>query len=153
MKIAVIEPVMDFEDFDLFLRLSEIGSMGNLAEPLLRYREHERSASATLEPVWKTARDLALNLAAQRRGGRQDALQRGEPVLMPQAVPRPVPAADLMAVHVRWARRAIDSRNIRTAWKHVLAALATAPLNPVVWRALLRITVATILIILTLSLV
>ena len=146
-------PFVIGEDFDLFLRLSEIGSMGNLAEPLLRYREHERSASATLEPVWKTARDLALTLAAQRRGGRQDALQRGEPVLMPQAVPRPVPAADLMAVHVRWARRAIDSRNIRTAWKHVLAALATAPLNPVVWRALLRITVATILIILTLSLV
>jgi len=55
------------EDFDLLLRMSEVGKMENLADTLYSYRQHLASACATLALSWPAYRDEILSLARERR--------------------------------------------------------------------------------------
>src|SRR5262245_2251394 len=61
------EPI---EDFDLWLRLAEVGELANIPEPLFRYRQHHASIMYT---PWQVARqrrwaDIILNQARLRLG-------------------------------------------------------------------------------------
>ncbi len=57
-------------DLDLWLRLGEIGTLGNVPEPLLRYRLHAKSASETRRYRQRELARLACERAWERRGVR-----------------------------------------------------------------------------------
>lgn len=56
------------EDYDLWLRLGEVGVLANLPEMLLRYREHASSVSTASHMAQVAARQRVLNAAMVRRG-------------------------------------------------------------------------------------
>lgn len=56
------------EDFEMFLRLGELGELRNIDEPLTRYRLHNNSASAQRGKVQRENCRRACELAWQRRG-------------------------------------------------------------------------------------
>ncbi len=56
------------EDFEMFLRLGEVGELANLSEPLTRYRLHHGSASVKQGRLQRENCRRACELAAQRRG-------------------------------------------------------------------------------------
>ncbi len=61
------------QDYDLWLRLAELGEMMNLAEPLLKYRVHERQVSVAKAATQRFSAELYKLLALQRREqGRED---------------------------------------------------------------------------------
>ena len=72
------EPFKIGEDFDLLLRLSETGKMGNLPEVLYHYRQHLSSVCATLGPQWPAYRDHILSPGARAAGtgGKRSAAKR-----------------------------------------------------------------------------
>jgi GT2 family glycosyltransferase len=55
------------QDYDLWLRLSEVGRLANLAEPLLKYRIHADSISTNRQQEQRAAVRQALEEACQRR--------------------------------------------------------------------------------------
>jgi len=106
------------EDLDLFLRLAEVGELANLAEPLLRYRQHLGSIGyekAVLQ--WETAH-AAIQDARQRRG-------------MSMLAPRNIQHQARVAAdeHHKWAWWALLGRNPRVARKHALRAIAAKPFD------------------------
>ena len=56
------------EDFDLYLKLSEVGRLENLDEVLLYWRQHPASVNATRSELWTSKKRLALKEAMDRRG-------------------------------------------------------------------------------------
>jgi glycosyltransferase involved in cell wall biosynthesis len=57
------------QDYDLFLRLSELGEIANLAEPLYLFRFHSESITRNRRELQLACRQLAMRLAEQRRAG------------------------------------------------------------------------------------
>lgn len=55
------------QDYDLWLRLAELGELGNLAEPLLRYRVHGGQVSVAKGAEQRYTAELYKVLALQRR--------------------------------------------------------------------------------------
>ena len=112
------------EDLDLFLRLAEVGRIVNLAEPLLRYREHlnkigHKHARRQGEAV------RAVLLEAHRRLGSTPSESihrlRFEPV--PPAIR-----------HRTWAWWALEEGNAGPARKHARATLFRRPFSLASWR-------------------
>jgi hypothetical protein len=60
------------QDYDLWLRLAEHGEIANLAEPLLRYRVHEKQISVSKIKKQRKAAELYKALAKQRRNGEDE---------------------------------------------------------------------------------
>jgi glycosyltransferase involved in cell wall biosynthesis len=56
------------EDFDLYLKLSEVGKLENMDEVLLHWRQHPASVNATRSQLWTSKKRLALKEAIDRRG-------------------------------------------------------------------------------------
>ena len=56
------------QDLDFWLKLGEIGTLANLAEPLILYRMHNNSASGTHRQEQYKCMLLAIKRARQRRG-------------------------------------------------------------------------------------
>lgn len=56
------------EDFEMFLRLGEVGALANLSEPLTEYRLHGKSASAQRGWVQRDNCERAVREACERRG-------------------------------------------------------------------------------------
>jgi glycosyltransferase involved in cell wall biosynthesis len=128
------------EDFDLFLRLSEVGRLENLQEVLLDYRQHTTNTSRRLRHRWPTYRQTILRLAEERKTGK-DRLQLGLPLEL--QFPPPPPAADLEWVaRIEWAYQALRSGHIGTARKHALQAARKHPFSPRTWKLLLRVALA-----------
>jgi glycosyltransferase involved in cell wall biosynthesis len=63
-----IVELMPAEDFDLWLRMGEHGQLANLPDILVRYRMHEQSVSALLQPKQLAQTQRALDDACDRRG-------------------------------------------------------------------------------------
>lgn len=101
------------EDFDLFLRLTEIGRVGNLNEVLMRQRQHISRASASHYEDQNRVVAIALKEAYQRRGLTQ-------PIPVIQGSWHPTTARDY---HIRCASDAWDGGNIETVRKHARAML------------------------------
>lgn len=134
------EPFKVGEDFDLLTRLIEIGSIGNVSEPIVRYRQHPASVSSPsgLGMQWLCYCKVILELAEERRTFGADRLQRGIPVTIPTSVSNQ--DQDPMNVaHARWARMALENGFRRTAFKHAIASFLANPCSPIGWKLLLRI--------------
>lgn len=56
------------EDFDLFIRLAEVGKLANLSQPLLKYRTHLKNVTVTRKEKHCEVKQEALRQAYQRRG-------------------------------------------------------------------------------------
>jgi glycosyltransferase involved in cell wall biosynthesis len=137
------EPFKVGEDLDLFLRLMEVGTLANLPEILLHYRQHPESTSVLLATGWVTYRDTILALAQERRLTGSDRLQRGEPVTLvfpPKKSGVPVAA---WSNHRQWAEEALAGRFLPTARKHALKALRLAPRKLESWKTGARVVLGT----------
>jgi hypothetical protein len=114
------------EDLDLFLRLAEAGKLANLADVLLRYRQHTESINRTRGAEQAELADACVREAYKRRG---KAVPRDW-----KFVPKPRPAKD---VQLRtWAWKALGAGNVAAARKHAVALWKTAPLSVESWRTL-----------------
>jgi glycosyltransferase involved in cell wall biosynthesis len=135
------EPFKIGEDFDLLLRLSEVGKMANLPETLYLYRQHIASVCATLGPQWATYRDHILDLARERRSFGKDKLQNGGQIIIvsPQNVDK---RRFESATYILWARRALINENIPLAWKYSFAAIGASPTSLAGWRTAGRVLAA-----------
>ena len=109
------------EDFDLFLRLAEVGRLANLPDVLLEYRQHPDSVGYRYARMqWDSARRAVADACARRRlrqitwGAEPDAAQ---------AAPS---RADM---HRKWGWWALGAGNRKTATKHAWKALSFAPFD------------------------
>ena len=66
------------EDYDLWLRLLEIGEIDNLDEPLLYYRQHDKQISLTESFSQRLATECAKFAYQMRKNGKADPLDSAE---------------------------------------------------------------------------
>jgi glycosyltransferase involved in cell wall biosynthesis len=109
------------EDFDLFLRLAEVGRLANLPDILLDYRQSMRSASYSLYGAQFAAAERAL---AEARGRRKIVAPAS-----PEKPDGPATRSSVNEVHRMWAWWALNAGNIATARKHALKAVTHAPFS------------------------
>jgi glycosyltransferase involved in cell wall biosynthesis len=114
------------EDLDLFLRLSQLGTIANLAQPLLHYRQHLQSANHT----------RFAEQEAKKRACVADAYQRRGLVLPPGWSPPPRRQLAIEAELNQWAWAALKHGNLRAARRHALSLLGRRPISPASWRLL-----------------
>lgn len=108
------------EDYDLWLRLGEVGRLANLEEPLLIYRRSQTGMVATNAHRRMPALERALRDAWQRRG------LPGEPEMPRQHLRT---SADLFR---QWGWLALDSGQTATARRYAWKAVRTQPWT---WRS------------------
>jgi len=137
------EPFKVGEDLDLFLRLMEVGTLANLPQILLLYRQHPESISGLLADGWVTYRDTILSLAEERRLTGSDRLQRGEPVTLTFPPSRKGAPAAAWNNHRQWADQALAGGYPATARKHALEALRLAPRQLACWKTGARVVLGT----------
>jgi hypothetical protein len=123
------EDLSTAQDYDVFLRLGEIGRIGNLPEVLLRYRLHSHSVGFTksrdqYEVVTQILRDTFL-----RRG----LNLKNMPI--PPSFIRPTVEDSL----VIFAKLAMSNGNLHTAKKHAVRALRTLRIEHPAWPQMVRI--------------
>ena len=107
------------EDFDLFLRLSERGRLGNLDQVLLRHRQHLGRASVARFEQQQRVAEQAIREAWERRG-----LDRTPPVIATARHPD-----TLAGYHIRCASDAWDGGNINSVRKHATALWRLHPFS------------------------
>ncbi|QDV39638.1 glycosyltransferase family 2 protein [Tautonia plasticadhaerens] len=116
------------EDMDLFLRLGDRGRLGNIQEPLLRYRLHDHSASQ---------RQHALQRENFRRASDEACARRGIP---PRFVDRPhwrpTDRASLSAFRLWIGWAAFGRGDRRMAFEYGLKALRATPREGGPWKLL-----------------
>lgn len=114
--------LMPCEDFDLWLRLAEVGRLANLPEKLLTKRLFVGSAVATnLAKQEKLVKQIVAE-TWQRRG------LAGSPSLRPN---RLLTAADL---YRQWGWMALRGGHRRTSRRYASRAILARPLDPASWR-------------------
>jgi hypothetical protein len=112
------------EDHDLYLRLSEVGEVANLADPLLRYRQHARSTSRRFAYQQRQTKSRILKDAYARRG-----------MSFPEGWDPPVWQPLPMRAQLReWGWSALKAGNKAVARRHAIGALARAPWSVAAWR-------------------
>lgn len=132
------------EDFDLFLRLIEVGRIENLPNTLVRYRQHPSSISAPsqLGRAWSSYFRIIMDLAMERRTQGVDRIQRGEAIDPPEhsehATSEGISEATLYAI---WARQARSNGFRKSALAHAAIAICREPLSPIGWKALAHVTI------------
>ncbi len=114
------------EDFDLFLRLGEVGKLRNLPEVQFSYRQHPQSAGHARRECQRAGIRRALGEAHERRGLPIPQLSAIED----DRVPTPA------EIHRKWTWWALKGRHVDTARKHAWYALRSAPVSSASWRAL-----------------
>jgi glycosyltransferase involved in cell wall biosynthesis len=127
------DPFAIAEDFDLCLRLSEVGRVGNVPQVVLLYRQHLGSTANAGRAKCDTYSRLVRDLAAERRQRGTDRLQRGEAVALAFDTLPPARRTRL-DTHRRWGWWALTDGNVRTARKYALHALREAPLDRESWK-------------------
>ncbi len=114
------------EDFDLFLRLAEIGTLANIPEVLLKYRQHLSSIGYLHGNKQADSAMRAIKDACRRRGIDYNNLSL-----------RPQPAKDRQDIgdaYIKWSWWALKAGHLPTARKYALKALKEQPLNREAWR-------------------
>ena len=114
------------EDFSLWLRLAEIGSLANLSAIHLYYRVHSTSANWTVNIDQRLQGHQIMNEARQRRG------------LLPlEAAAQPIPPAkkDDWNRRLYWINIALKSGNPVSALEMLRVALRKHPTSLVMWLA------------------
>jgi len=114
------------EDFDLLLRLGELGQLANLPEILYYYRMH---------PHQVTVRKYETQQRGLREAMRQACLRRGlpEPSRPPTIHRRPERP---WQVHVTWSELAARAGHRSSAVKHGRKAVALRPWSRTAWKVL-----------------
>jgi glycosyltransferase involved in cell wall biosynthesis len=112
------------EDLDLFLRLTETGQVANLAEPLLKYRQHLESTNHTRFSEQEEKKRACVAEAYAKRGASIPANWALPPRKQMTA------AAELS----QWAWIALRHKNISAARRHALSVMKLAPLALPSWR-------------------
>ena len=118
------------EDLDLFLRLAEIGSIGNVPLVLLRYRHHLMSVSHTRSREQIRKAGLATKDARRRRGLTKstDEAELGREEEAATAI-------EFKAVLTRkWAWWALGAGYLRTGRKHAWSNFRSRPLTFESWK-------------------
>jgi len=114
------------EDLDLYLRLARIGTLANLAEPLLRYRVHSASINFTRNAGCHAVKLDVLREAYAVRGLSFD----------PEQFPAETVHGDA-AHHAReWAASSLAYGSRRVAIGHGCRAVRLQPRSAASWRAL-----------------
>jgi len=117
------------EDYDLWLRMGEVGRLANLPQVLVRYRYHGSSASSLGRQIQMETARRACERAWKRRGiaGRFEATDQWRP------------GADRRSRHefaVRFGWWAFTSRQWKTAAIYGARAVAMRPFSADGWRVL-----------------
>jgi glycosyltransferase involved in cell wall biosynthesis len=109
------------EDIDLFLRLAEVGRVGNLGEVLLDYRQHPGSIGYRHTRIQLESAHRAVTAAYARRGLSMppESVQKNHLGAAPS----------LADTHRKWGWWALRAGNSKTARKHALKAVSLAPLD------------------------
>ncbi|MCC7145360.1 MAG: glycosyltransferase [Phycisphaeraceae bacterium] len=117
------------EDYDLFLRLLEVGETANLPQVLYRYRQHFSSTLYTRFDKHVQARKRALIDMERRRGITLDweKLNRRLNALHP-----PTPASALR----NWSMTCLKQGQTQLARQHALGALCRSPWSIESWRVM-----------------
>jgi glycosyltransferase involved in cell wall biosynthesis len=131
------EPFRMGEDLDFLLRVAEQGRLGNVAEELYLYRQHLSSVCAGQGYLWMAYRTVILALAAERRDGGPDRLQRGEMVEIPRG-PARSGEDHRPEVFSYWSGCARGNGDHRLAFEYAVRSLAVGPLRRSGWEALRR---------------
>ena len=119
LRAGGVRDLAPFEDFDLLMRLSELGRMANVQDCILDYRMLPSSASHSTSLSWPALRAFIITMAQDRRTSGADCLQRGEPrptTLQPQ--PGNVP--NIARLHQDWARTAWANGYLKTWVVHAI---------------------------------
>ncbi len=114
------------EDFDLFLRLAEIGKLANIPEVLLKYRQHLSSIGYLHGNKQADSATRAITDACQRRGIDYKKLSL-----------RPQPAKDRQDIgdaYIKWSWWALKAGHLQTARKYALKAVKEQPFTWGAWR-------------------
>jgi len=117
------------EDYDLFLRLAEVGKLANMPDVLVKYRQHMSRASHAHYEQQNQVANAARREAFERRG-------------LSNFVPSPPQSwhpNTLSEFHVRCTNDALDGGNIQTARKHVACLLREKPFSPRTWDLMARV--------------
>ncbi|WP_228060518.1 MULTISPECIES: glycosyltransferase [unclassified Coleofasciculus] len=114
------------EDFDLFLRLAEIGRLANLPDILLKYRMHPESIGHSHRLEQKRIANLAVMDAHRRR-------KLAPPTKIDSGGEH---QSSLSELHRKWAWWALGAGNVATARKHALLALTKKPVSSQSWKVL-----------------
>lgn len=117
------------QDYDLFLRLGEIGRIGNLPEVLLRYRLHLGCVSFTRSVEQYEAVCKILREAFLRRG-----LNLGDMPVPPSFI-----RSTLEDSLVTFAKIAMRGGNPHVAQKHAIRALRRLPMRHPAWPQMVRV--------------
>jgi glycosyltransferase involved in cell wall biosynthesis len=110
------------QDHDLFLRLAEHGTIANLPEVLLHYRQHPHSVSFANLKTQRNPVEQILQKAYRRRG------------IQPPVETESISVLDAAHPHRAWAKAALAAGHLATARKHALATLAADPFSYDSWR-------------------
>lgn len=116
------------QDFDLWLRLTEVGELANLAQALLRHRVHPRSVGGRK----RRSQQSAVIRALVKHGERTE-----RPIDPPKQPKRKMITA--LQQRAAWARWAWRSGEAATARKHALAVLRRQPWHLELWAVLWRL--------------
>jgi glycosyltransferase involved in cell wall biosynthesis len=114
--------LMPCEDFDLWLRLGEIGRLANLPEKLLTKRLFVGSAVATnLEKQEKLVKQILSETWQRRRLG-------GTPQMPPRRL------HDKVDLYRQWGWMALRGGHLRTSRRYAVRAIVSRPLDKASWR-------------------
>lgn len=110
------------EDYDLYLRLGEMGELANMAIPLLKYRRSATSIVSTQASKISEARVRVLRDAFARRG------------IQGEARAKEFPLGDMADFYRQWGWLALQNGYHRTARKYAIRSLLKAPFKEASWR-------------------
>lgn len=109
------------EDWDLFLRLSEVGMLRNLPQILLKYRQHSKSYCRTRQDTQRAALSAAMEVI--RREHR-----------LPEATRQVHPEVDNF--RRQWVLWSLEGAERMTALKHAIIAVGQSPDDRRAWSLL-----------------
>ncbi len=110
------------EDLDLFLRLAEIGSLANLPDVLLTYRQHLASVGYSKRQMQSDRIRLSISDAIKRRN-------RGPLQSSKQLAQGNESYASIAEIHRQWGWLALGGGHSKTARKHAFKALVLQPFS------------------------
>lgn len=118
------------EDFDLWLRMSEVGEIHNLRQVLLQYRQHPQSVCATRRVEQRHAVQASVKDAHSRRG-----LQPAAQVKQGKNESKTSVEVKSGDSRTRWIRIALRHGHPATARKHLYALWRERPFSFSTWLA------------------
>jgi glycosyltransferase involved in cell wall biosynthesis len=114
------------EDIDLYFRLIPEGTLANLPEPLIRYRQHSKSTNFTV----RAEQRVLLRRIIYREAGRRRLPPEEQKIAQ---APADMAAADL---HRQWACTSCRYGRLSTAFKHAFLGLCRSPAEHKSWSVL-----------------